>query len=186
VLLWGSLVYVGAAIGALTGRVYLIGAILRWVGQLPVVGRWLKTDPARVRTVEDAIIRALTQRPAALAQILLLECVAQSILIFEIYWTIHSMGLPIDPLKAINVEVLAKAANLIQFLGVTEAGYSLLFRWLGMSAAVGFTLSLVKLLRSLTAATLGLAILNTRAASRDMLRRSTAERPGFPSATSSR
>src|SRR5262249_21383511 len=67
VLLWGSLAYVLAAVFALSARVYLVGLIFRGIGALPVVGRWLKTDRARVRAVEDAIIHALVDRPAALA-----------------------------------------------------------------------------------------------------------------------
>ena len=160
VLLWSSLVYVSVSAWALAARVYVIGTILRGIGALPVVGRWLRTDRARVRAVEDAIIHALTDRPAALAQVLLLECAAQSILVTEIYWTIRSMGIVLGFGTALKIEVLTKAANVIQFVGVTEAGYSILFTWLGMSAAVGFTLSVVKLLRSLTAAAVGLAILN--------------------------
>jgi len=164
VLLWGSLVYVSAAAWALFARVYLISAIVRGVGALPLIGRRLTIDRARVRDVENAIIHALTDRPAALVRILLLECVAQSILISEIYWTIHSMGIPIDPWTAVKVEVLTKASNIVQVIGVMEAGYSVLFTWLGMTAVVGFTLSLVKLLRSLAAAGLGLAILKGLAA----------------------
>ena len=159
VLWWSSLVYVSAAVVALAARIYLIGAVLRGIGALPLVGRRLKTDPVRVRAVEDAIIHALTDRPLALIQILFLELIAQSILVFEIYWTVGSMGYGMTFGKALFVEVSTKAANVIQFVGITEAAYAVVFNWLGMTAAVGFALSLVKLLRSLTAAAAGLTIL---------------------------
>jgi len=177
VLLWSGIVYVGVAAWALASRVYVIGTILRGLGALPVIGRWLKTDRARVRAVEDAIIHVLTDRPAALAQVVLLEFVAQSILVTEIYWTVGSMGIALGFETALKIEVLTKAANVIQFVGVTEAGYSVLFSWLGMSAAVGFTLSLVKLLRSLTAAAVGLAILNQW--SKSLFRRQTEQPAGI-------
>jgi hypothetical protein len=169
VLLWSSLVYAVTTVWALSTRVRLVGLILRGLGALPLVGPRLRTDPARVAAVEDAVIETLALRPAVLAQILPLECVAQAILVSEIYWTIHSMGVPIDAWKAIEVEVLTKAANVVQLVGVTEAGYSIIFSWLGMSAAVGFALSLVKLLRSLAAAGLGLAILKAASASRSVI-----------------
>jgi len=159
VLFWSSLVYVGVAIWAVASRVSIIGAVARALGGLPFVGHRLRTDPVRVRRMEDAIVHALTHRPVALAQVLLLECVAQSILVFEMYWTIRSMGVDINLGTALFVEVLTKAANVVQFIGVTEGAYAVVFNWLGMTAAVGFTLSLVKLLRSLIAAGLGLAIL---------------------------
>ena len=160
VLLWSSLVYVCVAVGAVTAGVYVIGAILRGVAALPLVGRHLATDPVRVRSIEDAIIQAFTRRPSALAQVIGLELAAQALLVAEIYWTIRSMGIPVDASNALYVEVVTKAANIIQVMGVTEAGYAVVFNWLGMTATVGFTLSLVKMLRSLTAAGIGLALLN--------------------------
>src|SRR5262245_10796556 len=45
VLCWSSLVYVCSVAGALMGRVHLMGAILRRIGALPVVRRWVKADP---------------------------------------------------------------------------------------------------------------------------------------------
>jgi len=160
ILFWSSLVYVCAAVGAVAARVHVIGAILRGVSTLPFIGRHLATDPLRVRSIEDAIIQALTRRPSALAQVMALEFVAQVILVFEIYWTIRSMGIAVDASHALFVEVVTKAANVIQVIGVTEAGYAVVFNWLGMTATVGFTLSLVKMLRSLTAAGIGLTVLN--------------------------
>lgn len=160
VLLWSSMVYVSLAIYALTARIYLIGVILRVVGRLPAIGRWLATDAMRVRLAEDAIIQTLTGDTARLVKVLALELAAQAILIAEIFWVINSMGVPARLATALLVEVLAKAVNIVQFVGVTEAGYAVLFDWLGLTAAVGLTLSLVKMLRSLLTAAIGLAILN--------------------------
>jgi hypothetical protein len=160
VLLWSSLVYVCAAVLALAGGARPIGAIARAVARLPAVGRRLRTDPAKVREMEDAVLHALTGRPRVLGEIVLLELAAQLILVLEIFVTIRSMGVALSAVNALFVEVVAKAANLIQFVGVTEAGYAVLFNWLGFTAAVGFTLSVVKVLRSVITAGLGLAILN--------------------------
>src|SRR5262249_2346115 len=149
VLFWSSAIYLSVTVGALASRAYLIGTILRGVGALPMVGRRLRIDPAHVRAFEDAIHHALTNRPSARLPVLVLDCVAQTILVIEIYWTIRSTGTPIAAGTALSVEVITKAANVIQFVGVTEAAYAVIFNWLGMTAAVGFTLALVKLLRSL-------------------------------------
>lgn len=158
-LVWVSLGYVAAAVVALGTRLHLIGAVLGLASGLPVVGRRLQTNPVEIRQMEDAIIHTLRDRPSTLIQVLLLEVVAQSILVFEIYWTIRSMGVAVTASTALLVEALTKAANLVQFVGVTEAGYAVVFNWLGMTAAVGFTLSLVKLLRSLTVSGLGIGLL---------------------------
>jgi hypothetical protein len=160
VVFWSSLVYVTAIVVALALRVRLIGPLLRLASRLPGVGKRLKANPRKVEQMEDAIIHILRDRPATLGQILVLEVLAQSILVFEIYWTIRSMGPVISIGTALLIEALSKAPNVIQFVGITEAGYAVVFNWLGMTAAVGFTLSIVRLLRSVTASALGLGFLH--------------------------
>ncbi|MGE3472576.1 MAG: hypothetical protein AB7O28_19645 [Vicinamibacterales bacterium] len=160
ILCWSSLAFVSSAAGAIQGRIYLIGGALRAVGALPIVGPHLRADPVRVRATEDAIIHSLTSRPSTVVQVFALECLAQAILVYEVLLTIRSMGGAVDAPDALFVEVLTKAANIVQLVGVTEAGYAVVFDWLGLTATLGFTLSLVKVLRSLAAAGLGLSILS--------------------------
>lgn len=159
VLVWISLGFVGVVAVALARRVYVIGAILRGLGALPFVGRRLRTNPGHVRQMEDSILAVLSDRPAVLAQVLLLEIVAQAILVLEIYWAIGAMDLPITYGRALVVEALTKLVNVVQFIGATEGGYAVVFGWLGMAAAAGFTLSLVKRARSLIVAAAGLGVL---------------------------
>jgi hypothetical protein len=159
VLLWSSLLYICVVVGVLAARAQLIGAALRGLGRLPILLRRMQIDPERVRATQDAVVHSFVGRPRVLATVMWLECVAQAILVTEIYWTIRSMGVSASPTAALLVEVLTKAANVVQFVGVREAGYAVALDWLGLTAAAGFTLSLVKLLRSLITAGLGLAIL---------------------------
>jgi hypothetical protein len=159
VLFWGSLGFFAIAVTALATRTYVVGGIVAGIGRLPRVGRALTAKAAHVRQAEDAIVQSLTGDPVALAWIVVLELVSQFILVFEIYWTVRSMGLPITFASALLVEVLIKAPNIVQFVGVTEGGYALVFTWVGLPAAAGFTLSLVRLLRSLTASAVWLTVL---------------------------
>jgi hypothetical protein len=62
------------------------------------------------------------------------------------------MGAPISLSSAIFIEVMTRALTIVEFVGATETGFAVVFTWLGMPAAIGFTLSLVKTLRSVTAA----------------------------------
>ena len=55
-------------------------------------------------------------------------------------------------------EILTKLAN-VAFAGIAEGAYALLFHALGLPAAAGFALSLVKRMRSLSFALIGLVIL---------------------------
>lgn len=159
VLFWGSFGFCTLAITALASRTYLIGRVINVVGTLPWIGSRLVISPDQIRQMEDGIMQALTRRGRPVVTIALLELLAQFILVFEVYWSLRSMGLLISPRTALVLEVLIKAPNIIQFIGATEGGFALIFDWAGLTAAAGFTLSLVRLLRSLTASGLWLAIL---------------------------
>jgi len=158
VILWASLVYVGVVVGILASRVSILGASARVVGKLPLVGRRLRIDPAKVGEMERAVRSALTERPTALAYILLLEISAQAVLVCEMYWAIRSMGVAVSLPSALFFEVMTRALTVVEFVGATEVGFAVVFTWLGMPAAIGFTLSLIKTLRSLTAGGIGVGI----------------------------
>ena len=159
ILLWASAGYISIVVAAIVTRTRVVGAIAGAAAALPRLGRRLSVNAIKIRQAEDATVRALTAHPAALGHVLLLELLAQSILVFEIYWTVRSMGLTMSGGTALQLEALTKAANVIQLIGVTEAGYALVLDWFGMTAAVGFALSLAKTLRSLVAAAVGLGVL---------------------------
>jgi hypothetical protein len=159
VVLWGSLVYLCVVVGTITSRVRILGASARVATRLPFVGPRLRIDPGKVRELGDAISSALAQRPSVVARVLLLEVTAQAILVCEVYWAIRSMGVTASGTTALVIEVMTRAVTVVQFIGVTEAGFAAVFTWLGLPATVGFTLSLVKTLRSLTAAGIGIAFL---------------------------
>jgi hypothetical protein len=157
VLLWGSLVHLGFTIGIVVSRVRILGVGARAVARLPVVGPRLRVDPATVRNMEQAIGAALRERPATLAGIVLLEISAQAVLVSEVYWATRSMGVAASFRSALMMEVLPRAFTIVEFVGATEMGFAMVFTWLGLPAAIGFTLSLVKTLRSLTVGGIALA-----------------------------
>jgi hypothetical protein len=103
--------------------------------------------------------RAFRSRSGRLPELMILECVAQALLLVETYWALTSMGLVTSFVTASLAEILTKLAN-VAFVGVTEGAYAFLFHSLGLTAAAGFTLSLVKRLRSLVLAFVGLGSLS--------------------------
>jgi len=155
VLLWSSLVYLAAVVGIVVSRARLLGACARVAASMPIVGRRLRIDSPKNRQLELAI-GALMERPAELAFVALLEICAQALLIFEVYWATRSMGLAVSVSSALVMEVLTRPLTIVEFMGATEMGFAVVFTWLGVPAAIGFTLSLMKTLRSLTVA--GIAI----------------------------
>jgi hypothetical protein len=158
VVFWGSLVYASAIVGTILSRVRALGVCARLLGRLPFAGRWLRLDPAKVREIEQAIDAVFAHRPSMVVRVLLLEGLAQAFLLCEVYWAIRSMGVPISPASAAFVEVTTRPVSIVEVVGATEMGYAAVFSWAGMPAAVGFTLSLVKTVRSLTAGGIGLVL----------------------------
>jgi hypothetical protein len=152
VLFWGSLVYLSAIVVVVASHVRILGACARLLAALPFIGPRLRMDPLRVRATEQAISAALTVPPSSLARVLLLEASAQALLVCELFWAIRSMGVAVSIPSALVMEVMTRVLTTVEFVGATEMGFAVVFAWLGLPAAIGFTLSLTKTLRSLTAA----------------------------------
>jgi uncharacterized protein (TIRG00374 family) len=158
VLLYGSAGYLLIAFVVLYRRSHLASAIAT------TLMRFLRLEDKTtgklegLRRTETTLFSLLRDRPKRLARIAGLEFVAQFLLLLETYWALVSMGLTVTLLTASIAEILTKLAN-VAVAGVAEGAYALLFHALGLPAAAGFALSLVKRLRSLAFALIGLGIL---------------------------
>jgi len=158
ILLWGSAGYLAIACVVLLRRTHLASGIATAMIGLAGVRYRTAGKLAGLRRMEDMLLSILRDRPEVLARIAALEVVAQLLLLFETYWALISMGVMASFLTATLAEILTKLAN-VAFAGVAEGAYALLFHALGLPAAAGFTLSLVKRMRSLAFALIGLGIL---------------------------
>jgi hypothetical protein len=160
VVFWASLVWSCTVTGIVISGVRVLGPFARGLSRLPFAGRQLlRLDLKKVQEVEHAISGTLTGRPAALARVILLELAAQAILVCEVYWAIRSMGVAISGRSALFLEVMTRAVSTFQVMGATDVGFAVVFTWLGMPGAIGFTLSLTKTLRSLAVAAVGIGVL---------------------------
>jgi len=158
ILLWGSAGYLAIACVVLLRRTHLASGIATAMIGLAGVRYRTAGKLAGLRRMEDMLLSILRDRPEVLARIAALEVAAQLLLLFETYWALISMGVMASFLTATLAEILTKLAN-VAFAGVAEGAYALLFHALGLPAAAGFTLSLVKRMRSLAFALIGLGIL---------------------------
>lgn len=82
----------------------------------------------------------------------------------EVFLIFHFMGLPIDPATAVTVETLSIFLDMVLFfipakLGTQEGGKVLIFMILGLSPVAGLSFGLVRRIRELTWAGVGLACL---------------------------
>ncbi len=159
-----AIVFLGVAAVAIAGRIYLIGAVLAALGRLPVVGRRLRLDAAAVRRVEDLLLEVLREQPARLARVALFEIAAQILLVAELAWILALAGLPWSVWDAFLIESSTKFTTMAFFfipgqVGASEGVLALVFATVGLPAAGGVAAAIVRRVRSLLVAAIGLAAL---------------------------
>ncbi len=166
--LWGVL----AACLVLLGLIFL--ALRR--GMFGVIARWLDAYlPRRLRTYLpagkldelDRLVSAyLGQDHRSFLTSVGLFTAAWALGAVEVFLIFHFLGLPVDVPTAITVETLSIFIDLVLFfipakLGTQEGGKILIFLSLGLPAAAGLSFGLVRRVRELTWAGVGLACLSS-------------------------
>lgn len=158
-LMFAFLVLAAAAIAR---RTYLIGAVLKGLSRLPWLRSVMRLDHERVRRMEDILLTVFRERPRLFSGILALEALAQLLLILEMFWLLRAMGLDFPALYAVWIEGAGKFIGLAFFfvptqIGAAEGVYVVILQSVGLPAAAGLALSLLRRLRSLLVAAAGLA-----------------------------
>jgi hypothetical protein len=165
IFLYASAGYLLLAAIVLYRRVRFVAPLAGALSRLPLLRhRWSGAPETFLRT-EDSILAVLRDQPSTLAKLLLLQVVSHALLLLEVYWALLSMGVTVSAVTAFLSEVLTKLANVVLIAGAAEGAYAIVFSALGLPAAAGFTLSLLKRARSLAVALIGigsLALLTTR------------------------
>jgi hypothetical protein len=164
-LVWmnvGFLVLAGAAVAT---RTYLIGAVLEWLGRAGFLWGRLKPDIAAVNRMEDLLLGILHDRPGRAAAIMLAEIGGQAALVLELAWILRALDFATPMTSALIIESATKFITVVFFfvplqLGASEGAYAVVFGALGLSAAVGFSVSFFRRFRSLLVASIGLAALD--------------------------
>lgn len=163
VLLLVSGGFLAAAVFAVAGRIYLIGAILKGVRKIPHVGRHVKFADNDVRETEDMLFAVLRDRPLRLVAIMAAEFAAQALLVLELLVLLHATGESLSVLQPLMIEGATKFIGLTFFfipgqVGAAEGSYALIFMAMQLPASAGFAVALARRLRSLLIAGLGLAL----------------------------
>lgn len=164
VVLCFMLLFLAVAAVAIWRRMYLIGTILQGISRLPGMRKILRLDFERVHRMEDLLLVILRERPGRFLQILLLESMAQVLLVLELYWILRAMKLDFPAAFPFLIEGAGKFISMAFFfvptqVGAAEGTYVFIFQALGLLSAAGIALSLIRRLRSLLAAAIGLATL---------------------------
>jgi Lysylphosphatidylglycerol synthase TM region len=130
---------------------------------VPDINR-LETLASQVRLVEDNLYNFYERRRSAFYLIFWLNMVAHLINVVEVYVILLLLQLPSSLVLGFLVEAVTKVINLVFFFvparaGVYESGNALLLQSLGMSAAAGVALAIIRKLRAFVWAGYGLIII---------------------------
>ena len=152
---------IACGVAAVTG-VGLIVPIVRRVGT--IAGR-ARADAAALRLdpIERVLVGFMHTRPARLTELLTIEAGAHALLALEIWVVVRALGLHVAPAGLLVVEGGVKFIGVAFFfipgqLGASEGVYALLLGAIGLPAAAGLTLALVRRFRALLVAGAALAV----------------------------
>jgi len=156
--------YLLASAAAIALRFYLIGTIIASLARFGVLRGRLTPDMRWINQMEDLLLTILRDSPARLLTIVMMEGVAQAVLVIELFWLLRALDVPVQAVSAFAIEASIKffdfAFLLIPLqLGVSEGAYAEIFGVMGLPLAAGFAVAFVRRLRSLTIASVGLAFL---------------------------
>jgi hypothetical protein len=154
--------FLAAFVFAAVSGVGLIVPILRASGG--VIGRRRAERAAdEFARIEDLILGFLHEHRGRLAEVLALETAAHMLLVFEIWVVIAALGFSRSWSNSIIVEGGVKFVG-IAFafvpgqVGASDGVYALLANAIGLSTAAGLSLALVRRLRGLLVAAMGLTL----------------------------
>ena len=148
---------------AIIRRIYLIGAVLRKLGRLPLLGKHLQVDEKAVRDMEDLLFVVLRGYPRRFLSIAVIEFIAQIPLVLELFVLLRTTAQHFSAVEPFLIESAAKFIGLGFFfipgqVGAAEGTYAVIFQAVGLTASAGFSLALARRLRSLAVAGAGLVL----------------------------
>jgi Lysylphosphatidylglycerol synthase TM region len=157
-------VFLIASAVAIVRRFYLIGTVIAGLSKIGVLRGRLRPDMTWINRMEDLLLIILRDSPARFATITIVEVGAQALLVLELFWLMHALGMMTPVSFAFAIDASVKVIG-IAFLfvpmqvGVSEGAYAVVFNAMGLSAAAGFALAFLRRARTLAIAGVGLWLL---------------------------
>ncbi len=157
---------------AIARRFYLIGTIIAGFARIGVLRGRLTPDMTWINRMEDLLLILLRDSPARFLAIAVIEIAAQGLLVWELFWFLRALDVTTP---ASSLFVIEASAKVFEFafvfvplrLGVSEGTYAVIFGVMALPRAAGFALAFVRRVRSLTIASVGLALLGRLTRHRD-------------------
>jgi hypothetical protein len=157
--------FIVAFICASSTGVGLIGPIIR--GARVVIGQRAVRMAEQFARIEAVIIDFLHDHAGRLSEVLAIETAAHALLVIEVWIVIGVLGFSASWTQSLIIEGGIKFVGIVfafipgQF-GASEGTYALIATAIGLPAAVGLTIALVRRIRGLLVAILGLMALALR------------------------
>lgn len=153
--------FLAAAAVAIGLRVHLLGAILEWIARLPGVRTRLRPDMPGVHRTEDLLLGILHDRPGRFAKLVLVDVGSHTLHLLELYWITRALALPATLWTAFLIEGATKFIGLAFFfvpgqVGASETAHTVVFELLGLPAVAGLTVAIVRRIRLIGVAGVGL------------------------------
>jgi uncharacterized membrane protein YbhN (UPF0104 family) len=126
--------------------------------------RWWASGGARLRSFGIQVLASLQSRPADFARSVSFAYVGWFWGVVETYLILRMLKSPVDWSRALSIETLAVTIEGILFfvpakMGTQEGGKVLIFKAMGLDPARGLALGLVRRVRELAWAAIGLCVL---------------------------
>jgi uncharacterized membrane protein YbhN (UPF0104 family) len=156
-----GVLFLATAAVAIHRRVYLIGAAVSRLAGLPIVRRW-PYEPAWTRRMEDHLLEVLREEPRRFLMVIALEVAAHVFVVVELWLVLVRFALPAPLFHAWLIDGATKPMGGIFFfvpgqVGTNEAVLAAVFAALGLPAAAGVVVALVRRFRSALVAAAGIA-----------------------------
>jgi hypothetical protein len=157
-----ALVTTGSVVAAITG-VGLIAPALRAIVGI-IAPQHAAAVLTRVMPIEAVLVSFLHDRPARLAAVVAVEAAGHALLAIEIRVVLAALGFPGGWTVPLVVEGAVKFIGGIFFfvpgqVGVSESVYAVLMTAMGLPAAAGVTMALVRRARALVIGGIGFVLL---------------------------
>ena len=130
------------------------------LGRLGKIGRWVEGQRETIRSVEDELLDFFHHSPSAFWGSLVLQMAGHLAALLEVYLILQLMGCRAGLLSALAIEGLTKLLNVIGLInpgnaGTYEGGNMLLAKLVGVGGTAGLTLALIRRVRALFWAAVG-------------------------------
>ena len=158
------MVFTAGFVYAAVARRGLIIPVVRLVSRALRRPGWMERAADRIEPVENFLVCFMHDRPGRLVEVLGLELVGHALLAMEIWVVMRAIGSAASWADAFTMEGAIKLIAAVFFfvpgqLGAAEGVYVLLADALRFGPAAGLTLALIRRVRALLIATVGLAAL---------------------------